>query len=101
MSSQPIGWAVVFIGVAVMSLSAIVATARPRVFDRLHLLTTTTSVGAPLIGLGLVILRGWSQASAMIIVITVLVVLSAPVVSSATGRLTADLDGVLDQDRPK
>ncbi|MGE2814558.1 monovalent cation/H(+) antiporter subunit G [Mycobacterium heidelbergense] len=100
MNAQSVGWAIVFTGSAVVSLSAVLASALPQVFNRLHLLTVTTSLGAPIIGVGLMILRGWTEASAMIAAITVLVALSAPVISAATARLAAQLENLLDKDAP-
>jgi multisubunit Na+/H+ antiporter MnhG subunit len=95
-----IGSCVVFAGVAVMVISALGALVVPGVFDRLHLLTATTSFATPLIGLGLVIGTGWTEASAMIVAITVLVVVSAPVMSAATARLTAQRKGLVDDESP-
>ncbi|VBA49388.1 monovalent cation/H(+) antiporter subunit G [Mycobacterium pseudokansasii] len=101
MNAQSIGWAVVFVGVAAMSLSAVAATVRAQVFERLHLLAAATSVGVPLIGVGLVIVRGWTQASAMLVAISVVVLVTAPVVSAATGRLVAEHDGLIDETSPR
>lgn len=95
-----IGWAVVFAGVVVMAFSALAAVLLSAVVDRLHLLAVTNSFGAPLVGLGLVICEGWSAASAMVVVITALVLLTAPVMSAATARLTAQYAGVVDQGSP-
>jgi multisubunit Na+/H+ antiporter MnhG subunit len=100
MNTQSVAWTVVFAGIAVTSLSAVTAAALPQVFDRLHLLTVTTSLGAPLIGVGLMILRGWTEASAMIAATTALVVLSSPVISAATAQLAARLGKLLDEDSP-
>lgn len=94
-----IGWLLVFAGVAVMSCCALGATVL-HVVDRLHLLTVTTSVGFPLTGLGLILYRGWTEASAMLAVIVVLVLLTAPVMSAATARLTAQEAGVVKADSP-
>jgi multisubunit Na+/H+ antiporter MnhG subunit len=95
-----IAWCVVYLGVAVMVLSALTAAALPRVFDRLHLLTATTSLGAPLTGLGLMIARGWTEASAMIAMTIVFIAASSPVISAATARLTAQHSGLVDEDSP-
>lgn len=100
MNGQSVAWTAVFAGIAVTSLSATAAAALPQVFDRLHLLTVTTSLGAPLIGVGLMILRGWTEGSAMIAVTTAAVVLSAPVISAATGQLAARLGTALDEESP-
>lgn len=101
MNAPAIGWAVVFGGIAVVSLSALVAMARIEIFGRLHLLTAATSLGVPLIGLGLMIVRGWNEASAMVAITTVVVVLTAPAVSAATARLAAEHDGLADETRPR
>ncbi|ORB50685.1 monovalent cation/H(+) antiporter subunit G [Mycobacterium persicum] len=101
MNAQSIGWAVVFAGVAAVAFSAVAAALRARVLDRLHLLTAATSVGVPLIGAGLIIVRGWTQASAMLVAISVVVLLTAPVVSAATARLAAEHDGLIDETSPR
>jgi multisubunit Na+/H+ antiporter MnhG subunit len=95
-----IAWCLVFAGVVVMVFSALAAAALTRVFDRLHLLAATTSFGAPLIGMGLVISKGWTEPSAMIAVTVVLIAMSSPVISAATARLTAQHDGLVDEDSP-
>ncbi|GBE66461.1 hypothetical protein MFM001_29230 [Mycobacterium sp. MFM001] len=95
-----IAWCVVFAGIAVMALSALGAATLPRVFDRLHLLAATTSLGAPLTGVGLMISQGWTESSAMIAVTAVLVAVSSPVISAATGRLAAQHEGLVDEDSP-
>lgn len=95
-----IAWCVVFVGVAVMTFCAVTAALLPRVFDRLHLLTATTSFGVPLIGAGLMLSQGWTGSSAMIALTVVFTVLSAPVISAATGRLAAQHEGLVDQDSP-
>ncbi|MBO0866017.1 MAG: monovalent cation/H(+) antiporter subunit G [Mycobacterium sp.] len=92
-----ITWCLVFAGVAVMVTSALGAAAQPRVFDRLHLLTVTTSLGVPLIGVGLVISQGWSESSAMIAVTIVFILVSSPVISAATARLTEQQGGLVDE----
>lgn len=92
-----ITWCLVFAGVAVMVTSALAATVQPRVFDRLHLLTATTSLGVPLIGVGLVISQGWSESSAMIAVTIAFILVSSPVISAATARL-AQHEDLVDKD---
>jgi multisubunit Na+/H+ antiporter MnhG subunit len=93
-------WCVVFAGVVVVVLSAVAALAVPTAFDRLHLLTATTSVGTPLIALGLIISSGWTSTSATIALIAAVVVVTAPAMSAATGRLAAQREGVIDVDWP-
>jgi len=95
-----IAWCIVFAGVAVVVFSTLAALAVPTVFERLHLLTVTTSAGTPLIALGLILLSGWSAISATIAVIAAVVVVTAPAMSAATGRLTAQREGMIDVDWP-
>lgn len=94
-----IAWLLVFAGVAVMVCCALTAAAL-HVVDQLHLLTVTTAVGFPLTGLGLIVDRGWTEASAMVAVTVALVLLTAPAMSAATARLTAQEAGVVDADSP-
>lgn len=94
-----IAWLLVFAGVTVMVCCALAAAAL-QVVDQLHLLTVTTSVGFPLTGLGLIVDRGWTEASAMVAVTVALVLLTAPAMSAATARLTAQEAGVVDADSP-
>lgn len=94
-----IAWLLVFAGVTVMVCCTLAAAAL-NVVDQLHLLTVTTSVGFPLTGLGLIVDRGWTEASAMVAVIVGLVLLTAPAMSAATARLTAQEAGVVDADSP-
>lgn len=94
-----IAWLLVFAGAAVMACCALGAVALG-VLDRLHLLTVATSVGFPLTALGLIAYRGVSEASAMVGLITALVLLTAPVMSAATARITAQQAGVVQADSP-
>ncbi|OMC16517.1 hypothetical protein A5735_00945 [Mycolicibacter heraklionensis] len=95
-----IAWLLIFGGISVMTCCAVGAAAIGGVLDRLHLLSVTTSVGFSLTGLGLTVHCGRSEAAAMILLITVLVLLSAPVMSAATARLTAQEAGVVEDDSP-
>jgi monovalent cation/proton antiporter MnhG/PhaG subunit len=95
-----IAWCIVLAGVAVVVFSALAALAVPTVFERLHLLTVTTSFGTPLIALGLIISSGWSPGSAAIAVIAAVVVVTSPAMSAATARLAAQREGVIDVDWP-
>ncbi|OBI42245.1 hypothetical protein A5707_06390 [Mycobacterium kyorinense] len=95
-----IAWVLVFAGVAVMACSALGAAALPRVFDRLHLLTATTSLGVPLTGMGLIVSQGFSESSAMIAVTIAIIVVSSPVISAATARLTAQHERLVDEESP-
>ncbi|MEZ0382538.1 monovalent cation/H(+) antiporter subunit G [Mycobacterium sp. pW045] len=94
------GWILAFTGVSVMVCCAVAAAVLPGVVDRLHLLSVTSSLGFPLTGLGLIVYRGATEASVMVAVIVALVVLTAPAMSAATARLTAQQAGVVKADSP-
>lgn len=95
-----IAWILIFAGVGVMACCALGAAVLHDAVDQLHLLTVTNSVGFPLTGLGLVLHRGWTEASAMVAVTVALVLLTAPAMSAATARLTAQEAGVAEADSP-
>lgn len=95
-----IAWGFVFAGVAAIVVSTLGAVTLSTVFDRLHLLTVVTSFGAPLIALGLIILSGWGAESAMIALITAVMVVTGPAMSAATARMTAEREGLIDVDWP-
>ncbi|WP_083079642.1 monovalent cation/H(+) antiporter subunit G [Mycolicibacter kumamotonensis] len=95
-----IAWLMVLAGVSVMACCALGAIGLYPVLDQLHLLTVTTSVGFPLTGLGLIVHRGPTAASAMVAVIVGLVLLTGPAMSAATARLTAQEAGVVKADSP-
>lgn len=67
---------------------------------KLHLLSVANSVGFPLTGLGLILHRGATEASAMVAVTVALVLLTAPAMSAATARLTGQQAGVVEADSP-
>ncbi|HKN56291.1 MAG TPA: monovalent cation/H(+) antiporter subunit G [Amycolatopsis sp.] len=80
----------VFAGVAVV-IAAAVAMLRARdLLSRLHFLTPATTLGGPLIGLGLVVANGWNLGSATIALTVVLLALTGPVLQSATAHLKVE-----------
>jgi multisubunit Na+/H+ antiporter MnhG subunit len=79
----------VFLGVFVTVLSVLSALRLRPTLARLHTITPITSLAAPLIGAGLVIANGWSLTTATVAVIVVLMAITGPVLSAATGRLAA------------
>jgi multicomponent Na+:H+ antiporter subunit G len=88
-------------GVAVVVVSGLAALAFRWVHDRLHFLTPTTSLGAPLIGFGLALEDGWTLTTAEILFTCLLLVVSGPVLAAATGRLAAQRQGALRQESPE
>jgi multisubunit Na+/H+ antiporter MnhG subunit len=78
----------VAVGSAIVVASALAAAVPRHPLDRLHYLTPVTSLGAPLIAAGLVVANGWTLTSLTVILTTVLLVVTGPVMVSATGRMT-------------
>ncbi|HVM67017.1 MAG TPA: monovalent cation/H(+) antiporter subunit G, partial [Acidimicrobiales bacterium] len=68
---------------------------------RLHYLTPVTSFGGPLIGLSLAIANGWGLTTAQVLLITFLLVVTGPVLGSATARLIAQGRGIVDEHTPQ
>ena len=95
-----IAWWIVFAGVAVLVFSTCVAVVLRSVFVRLHLLATTTSVASRLIAVGLAIKSGWNATTASIAVVAAIMVVTAPAMSAATGRLIALKQGLVEEERP-
>lgn len=80
-------------GVLVVVASAVRALTTRDVVVRLHLVTPVTSVGGPLLGLGLAVANGWTLTSAQILFTVFLLALTGPVLTSATGRLVERAGG--------
>lgn len=89
------------LGVVVVVAAAIAAVWVREEYVRLHFLTPVTSLGAPLVGVGLGLVNGWTLTSATILGITLLLAITGPVLGSAIGRVTAQLDGVVEQESPE
>ena len=74
-------------GVLVCLLSAAGAVRARDVLDRLHFLTPVTSVGTPLIAIGLAVHAGWHLATALLLLCAAVLLPAGPVLASATGRV--------------
>jgi monovalent cation/proton antiporter MnhG/PhaG subunit len=88
-------------GIAIVVASCLGGLAMPRVYNRLHYLSPMTSIGAPLIGLGLAIANGWSLTMAQDVFIVFLLAVSGPVLEAATGRAAAQREGLIGQESPR
>jgi multicomponent Na+:H+ antiporter subunit G len=75
------------VGVLLTVLASLAAVLVRTVVDRLHFLTVITSVAAPLVGLALAIQNGLGFTTGQILLIVVLLAVTGPVLSAATGRL--------------
>jgi multicomponent Na+:H+ antiporter subunit G len=89
------------LGVLVTVLSALGAALLSSTLDRLHLITLTTTIGVPLVGLGLALENGWSMTTAMVVLICVVLTGSGPVITAATGRVQAQREGLVEQESPE
>jgi multicomponent Na+:H+ antiporter subunit G len=89
------------VGVGVVVLAALAALRVRRPEDRMHFLTPTTSVGTPLVGLGLVLQNGWSLTSAQIVLTCVLLMITGPVLASATVRVAGQREGAVTRESPE
>lgn len=88
-------------GVAVVVLSGLGALRVRRVEDRLHYLSPATALGAPLVGLGLVIANGWGLTSANIALVCVLMAVTGPVLTSAALRVASERAGTVSSESPE
>jgi multicomponent Na+:H+ antiporter subunit G len=85
-----VGLVLVSLGSAVVVLSAVGAAVMPGgVFNRLHFLSPMTSLGLPLVAVGLCVESGQPFTIAEVLFIALLVGVSGPVLESATGRAAA------------
>jgi monovalent cation/proton antiporter MnhG/PhaG subunit len=79
-------------GVLVVVLSALAALALPPVHARLHALSPVTSLGGPLIGIGLALANGFSLTTATVLLIVILLGVTGPVLVVAMARVAAERD---------
>lgn len=97
----PVVLALLAAGLLVVVAAAVGAVATLRGYDRLHLVSPVTSLGAPLVGLALVIHNGWSLASGEILVTVALMVATGPAIAAATGRVTGQREGFVSRESPE
>ncbi len=88
-------------GIGVTVLSCLSAMRARRVYVRLHYLSPATSIGAPLVGLALAVANGWGLTTAEDLFIVFLLVITGPVLEAATGRVSAQREGLIDGDSPQ
>lgn len=88
-------------GVAVVVLTTVASLGVRRPEDRLHFLTPATSLGSPLVCLGLALENGWSLTTAQIVLVGVLVAITGPVLASAGVRVALQRQGKIPQESPE
>jgi multicomponent Na+:H+ antiporter subunit G len=100
--SHVVGLALVSLGCAVIVLAAIGAAVMPGgVFNRLHFLTPVTSVGVPLVAVGLCVESGQPFTIAELLFIALVLAVSGPVLESATARAAAAEQGLAPAEQPE
>lgn len=88
-------------GIAITVLSCLGALTFRRVYLRLHYLTPMTSIGAPLVGLALAVENGWGLTTAQDVFIVFLLATTGPVLEAATGRVSAEREGLIEEESPQ
>jgi monovalent cation/proton antiporter MnhG/PhaG subunit len=97
-----VGLVLVAAGCAVTVLAALGAARMPRdVFARLHFVTPITSVGIPLVAVGLSVESGQLFTVAELLFIAVLAFVAGPILESESGRVAAQNRGLISQGQPE
>jgi monovalent cation/proton antiporter MnhG/PhaG subunit len=92
--------ALVTAGTVVTVASAIGAFFAPDTFARLHFTTPITSLGGPLIAIGLAVENGPNLVTASILFPMFLLFVASPVMTSAIARMAAQRRGLIDSEDP-
>ena len=74
---------------------------RSDVFDRMHFVTPVTSVGCPLVAIGLSVEQGWGLTTASLLLVAGLLLIAGPVLEAATGRLIGQIEGQVPPSAPE
>lgn len=98
---QTIGQVLLFAGVAVTVVSAWAALWLRGPLVRLHYLAPVTTVGAPLIGISVVVASGWSLSSGLVLLIVFSLCASGPTMTIALARVVAQREGIAPGDSPQ
>jgi multisubunit Na+/H+ antiporter MnhG subunit len=85
-------------GVGLVVVASLAALRSRSVFRRLHYLTVVTSLSGPLVAVAVLIADGIGLTSATVVLILLLLALTGPVLSAATGRLNAQREHVIEVD---
>lgn len=100
--AHDIALALVSLGTAVCVAAAVGALAmRSSVFDRMHFVTPVTSLGCPLVAVGLSVDEGWGLTTAFYLLIAALLGFAAPFLEAATGRMLGQIEGRVDTSSPE
>lgn len=102
MMTHDVALAITALGTAVTIAACIGAVLmRTSVFDRMHFVTPITSLGCPLVAIGLSIEQGWGLTTASILLVAGLLFMAGPPLEAATGRLLGQLEGKVPSSSPE
>ena len=90
-----------FLGVAVIVASSWAALWLRGVLVRLHYLSPITTVGAPLIGVSLLLADGWSLSTGLILLTVFLISATGPAIAVAVARVVAQREGITSAESPE
>jgi len=94
--------ALVALGSAVIAASSIGAlVVRGDTLTAVHFLSPVTSLGAPLVGAGVCVAEGWGLTAGEILLVVGILFVTGPVMTSATGRLVAQQQGLIETGGPE
>lgn len=99
--AHDIALALVGLGTGVSVASCISAAVMRSSFDRMHFLTPITSVGCPLVAIGLCVEQGWGLTAASYLLAAGLLFVTGPFVEAAMGRLLGQVEGRIPRSRPE
>ncbi|HEX4722043.1 MAG TPA: monovalent cation/H(+) antiporter subunit G [Pseudonocardiaceae bacterium] len=97
--SEVIADVLVGLGTLIAVLASLAALRARSVYRRLHYLTVVTSVAAPLIGIGAIVVDGLGLTGASVLAVVVLLAVTGPILGAATGRLNAQRDGIISTEK--
>lgn len=82
----PLSTALLWLGVAAVALASLAVVVFPGVYGKLHGMTPATSVGAVFIGVAIALHEGPGHAGGTVAFVTVTMLVTAPVMATATAR---------------
>ena len=99
--THAIGLGFVVAGTAVVVLAAVGSVlVRGDVFTKLHFVTPVTSLGGPLVAIGVCIESGQPWVIAEVLSITLLLFVSGPVLEAAAAQTAAQDRGIVSDEQP-
>ncbi len=100
--AHDVALALVALGTAVTVAACVSALAmRSSVFDRMHFLTPITSLGCPLVAIGLSVEQGWGLIAASYLLVAGLLFFSGPFLEAAMGRMLGQIEGRIPPSSPE